>query len=390
MRTRRCNQFLTMAGADRLYAGFRRHHRARHRHRFENLVLNPPCHAHRRHHHGSMLQPGPDVVHPAGHRHLRRRQRQDRSRRPCADDVEAQSRPSAAQSRQDVMHKPGHGVDIGPVVHGAGKDNRYAVCLHGHRPKGRGPRGIRRKIVRVDAVAQRMHRGRGFGRQAAKQLSLALGHKKRSPRPCRGQPLPVQQAGALTPVQPAQRPAAKTPVLGPLGGVDVDKIDHHRRRDALRWCKSVLRHRRRKHHDHVDSVALERARHPVFQASVLVVGQAQRLAAHQPLQAAKPGYCGPQFCQIQIGAHRPDRRLVHRVARVIDKAAEKHPVALGQMPEHVVRAQLVALVGRKWNPVHQIQNIRHGRAQPRLRTRIGPSQLARPAGMRRHASIRRR
>ena len=76
------------------------------------------------------------------------------------------------------------------------------------------------------------------------------------------------------------------------------------------------------------------------------------------------------------------------IFRVIDKRPQKYPVRLEQMTQQVIRAHFVALVGRVRQSVYQIENVRHvGLHQPRLRTIFGPSQLAKPKGMRRHAEI---
>jgi hypothetical protein len=89
---------------------------------------------------------------------------------------------------------------------------------------------------------------------------------------------------------------------------------------------------------------------------------------------------------MQVGAQGRSAGRCCDIVRVVDEGAQVHPVPL-PVAQQVVRAHLVALVGRVRQAVHQVQELPCRAAQPRLRTMNGPSQLASPMGMRRQVSI---
>jgi len=123
----------------------------------------------------------------------------------------------------------------------------------------------------------------------------------------------------------------------------------------------VLRHRRREHQRGVDRLAGQRALHPGMQRLAGVIAQGQRLAGQQCHQAAQPGHARVESNGTQVGAHGTQGRQVLQVVGVIDEGADEHLVALRhQMLEQMVRAHLVALVGRVGHAVHQIKQLGHG------------------------------
>ena len=129
--------------------------------------------------------------------------------------------------------------------------------------------------------------------------------------------------------------------------------------------------------------------HPAPQCVVAVVVQREGFAGDQAGQARDARARGMQARDMELGTHRAQRVDVLFVGRVVDEGAEKHAMACQQVFQQVVRPHLVALVRRVRQPVDQIKQVGHA-GYPRFRTTKGPSQLARPIGMRRHASIIRR
>ena len=68
-----------------------------------------------------------------------------------------------------------------------------------------------------------------------------------------------------------------------------------------------------------------------------------------------------------------------RLASASGIFGQVHAVVPGQMLEQVVRADLVALVGRVRDPVDQQEQVFHA-CQPRLRTMYGPMKFATGSG----------
>ena len=93
-----------------------------HRHRFEHLVLDATCHPEGRYRYPGMGKVGPHVRYRAGDDDAGKlSQCQHSRRRPRADDDKHHVRASSAQAWQDFRRKPFDGIDIGPVIHGAGE-----------------------------------------------------------------------------------------------------------------------------------------------------------------------------------------------------------------------------------------------------------------------------
>ena len=80
-----------------------------------------------------------------------------------------------------------------------------------------------------------------------------------------------------------------------------------------------------------------------------------------------------------------NRINVLHVGWIIDERSEKDLMLRGEVLQQMVRTHLVAFVGRVGQAMDEVQNVRH--RYPKLRTICGPSQLARPMGMRFHASM---
>ena len=368
-------------GIDGFHAVRRSHHRPGHRHGLQHLVLHAARQPQRRHHHRGMLQVGANIGHRASDGHGRAGQRQHGRRRAATDDVQPQQRPALTQQRQHRVDEPAHRVDIGPVVHRPGEDQ--GLLAGGKR---RWPRSIGLEVLGIDAVADGQHLAPALRRQATEERDFLVGDQERPPRPGHHAALVGQQAVALAAVQPGHRPAVALGVLGPFGRVHVHQVGQHRQA-GLR--QRERRHRRGEHHSSVDGLAGNGARDPGLQRGAAVVAQGQRLACQQPGQAAQPGQRRLQRDGAHVGAQAAQHRQVLQVVRIVDEGAEVDLVAGGQVAQQVVRAHLVALVGRVRHAVHQVQQLGHGgkAGQPRLRTSIGPSALARPMGMRRQVSI---
>jgi hypothetical protein len=59
--------------------------------------------------------------------------------------------------------------------------------------------------------------------------------------------------------------------------------------------------------------------------------------------------------EVGVGAERARRVDVPPVGVIVDEGAEVHPVARGEVAQHVVRTHLVALVRRKGDPVREVE-----------------------------------
>ncbi len=74
------------------------------------------------------------------------------------------------------------------------------------------------------------------------------------------------------------------------------------------------------------------------------------------------------------------------VGRVVDEAADMQPVRAGEMPQHVPRADLLALLGRIGKAVAEEQQVAAS-AQPTPRTISGPTAFATGSGSRFQAAM---
>ncbi len=146
-----------------------------------------------------------------------------------------------------------------------------------------------------------------------------------------------------------------------------------------------MRHRRAEDDDGIDILVPADTVDPALQARVAIVAQGERLVGKQGVETADLGEARIEAGDVQaaaIAANLLDELLV---VRVVDEGPEKNPVLGRQVLEQVVGADLVALVRRVGQAMDEVEDVGHG--QPRLRTMCGPSQLARPIGMRRQASM---
>ena len=171
----------------------------------------------------------------------------------------------------------------------------------------------------------------------------------------------------------------------PLRRVDVHEVDHH---VHVGQRSDVLRHGRRERHRAADAVSCDRVAHPPGQAVVAVVAERERLAREQAAQAAHARTGRADRRDVQRRAQRPERARVHAIGLVVDERAEVHGVARGEEAQQMMRANLVALVGRIRDAVREVEQRLHG--QPRFRTMCGPSAVATPRGSRRHSAMKAR
>jgi hypothetical protein len=118
----------------------------------------------------------------------------------------------------------------------------------------------------------------------------------------------------------------------------------------------VLRHRRREHHGGVDASRATRLR-PSAQAALAVVAQVSAL----PPAAARLRQRARADAAARHAGRRTGARTVSgaAVVRVVDEGAQVHLMPRHQVLEQVVRAHLVALVGRVRQAVHQVQQVGH-------------------------------
>jgi len=330
----------------------RAHERARHRERFQHLVLDAARDAQRRDRDRRVREVRAHVRHAARDDHtVARGERLHRIGRVAADDRETHVRAPMAKRGQHLFGEPGHGLDVRPVVH------RASECEHraaGRVRARRRARGV--EVLGVDAVLVVRDAVRALGRERLKEIGLGRRHEQgRVER--RGHPALVgEQRARLPRVHPRARAARASRVLRPLVGVDVDEVgDAHQARVARRV--DVLRHRRAVHDDRVDALAGDRLVDPALHRRVAVVRQRQRLAARQPAQARDAAQPRIDRAQVRAGAQPLDLARVAQVVRVVDERAEEHAVAPRQVAQQVVRPDLVALVGRIRDPVRQQQDV---------------------------------
>ncbi len=201
--------------------------------------------------------------------------------------------------------------------------------------------------------------------------------------PCGDRALESQQARTLAPVEPGQRPAMRSCVLRPFGGIHVDEIDEH---GQAGFFRHIVGHDGREDHGMVDRLRGAGPCDPGLQAGIAVIRQGQRFATQQPAQAAQLGPARRQARHMHVDAVASHLIEKSRVRRIVDEGAEEEPMPLGQMLHQVEGAHLVALVGRIGQAVDEIQQVGHA-VQPRLRTISGPSRLATQSGRRRHVAI---
>jgi hypothetical protein len=358
--------------------GARNQHRPLHRHRFQHLVLDAAGDTQRSHHQTRVLHVRPDVRDAAGDDHARvARQRLDGRRRIHPDDIETHVGPLREDLRQDFRSEPADRVDVRPVVHRSGENDRQFV-----RGERGGSRGVRAEVRRVDAVLDHVHATGSFRRKTAEHLRLRARGEHRGRRHLRDRPLVRQQPFALAAEDRRRRPALRGGVLRPLGRIDVAEIDHH---PQLRDVFDELRHRRREHHALRDGVPGDDAVDPALQCRRAVVRDRQRLAAQQAGERAHLGKRRGDVDRLHAGAHRRQRGHVNPVGRIVDEGAKVQLVARGEVAQQVVRTDLVALVRRKRNAVAQKQQRLH--VHPRLRTMPGPSAFATARGRRCQTAI---
>ena len=262
------------------------------------------------------------------------------------------------QGRQDIRHEPGDCIDIGPVIHCAGKND-----WHWRAGKGGGTGRVRRKKICVHTVAHRLDHIHAFGRQALKERSFAPGHKKRAAGTHRERPLVGQETPAFTRVHPRQRPAVLRGILRPLGRVNIDEIHQQRPRHGVRPMRHVLRHHRRKNHGGIDLVVGPGLCNPRFHARIPVITQAQGLTAQETSHTAQLANAGVKSGYVNTCTHGPHGANVLFILGIVNKGAQEYPVLGGQMFEQVVRTDLVALVRREWQAVDQVQQVGHCSAQ---------------------------
>ena len=110
------------------------------------------------------------------------------------------ARSAGSTSRDEPLDR----VDVGPVVHRAGEDERQRAG--GER---RGTGGVGPEILGVDAVAHRLDRRCRVGRQAAEQRRFLFGDEEGAARAQRHRALVGEQPARLAAVQPRQRPAVR-------------------------------------------------------------------------------------------------------------------------------------------------------------------------------------
>ena len=339
-------------GTNGIGARGHRDHGFLHRHGLQDLVLDAARHPQGRHHRRRVLQIAAHIGHRARDHHLWPRQGLDLRRGIAPHDVEAQLRPALHQLGQHLLDEPAHPVDVGPVVHRPGEHHRHLVCR-----ERRHAANLRTEVLGVDPIADRLNAAGHLGRQRLEQGRLVRRHEKGLPGLPGHLALVRQQTGALTTVEPGQGPAMFRRVLRPLGRVHIDKVHQHRH--LGQQGGGELRHDPREHHGGIQLVLGLHLTHPAMQARVAVVSFGERAARQQPTGAEQLRAAGVQLLDVQVGTQGLKCRHMRDIFRIVDECAQEHPVMPLQVAQQVVRAHLVALVGRVRHPVHQVQDVRH-------------------------------
>ena len=337
----RQQQFQARLGGDAFQRLRRGQHDLAHRHRFEHLVLHAAGDAQGRHGQRRAGQVGPDVGHLARHHHAGHPgQRRHGGHGRAADDIELQLGKLAPQRGPDVAHEPLHGVDVGPVIHGA--------CKHQRLHAGRIDCALRRhgrEIRRVDAVIEKSRLAPRHRRALAEQGRFG-GRNEAGGRELLGDmALVLQQQLRFAPVQQRQGPGLAVAVLAPFVGIDVDEIDHAVQ-GAARAAVDVLRHGPGKGQRVAHLAARHQAIDPLQQTCIAVVLHAHGLPRQQRLQGAPAGRAAPQFNEARAGTQGGHGFRVLPVVVIVDETAQVHAEMPAQVLQHVPRAYLVALVGR--------------------------------------------
>jgi hypothetical protein len=103
-----------------------RHHRPRHGHGLQHLVLHAARQPQRRHHHSGVLQVGRTSGTVPVTQHAASEASACTAGSGCGRRCTTQPRPARAQPGRTSADEPGHRIDVGPVVHGPGEHERQS------------------------------------------------------------------------------------------------------------------------------------------------------------------------------------------------------------------------------------------------------------------------
>ncbi len=214
--------------------------------------------------------------------------------------------------------------------------------------------------------------------QAGEQFDLGRRDERAGQRPRGHPPLECEQRARLAAVDVGSGPGAALGVLGPLLRVDVAEVGHEGRRAG---AIEVQRHRGGKAHRPVDAVHGDRPVDPALQRRAAVPGQRQRFAAQQAGGAPRARHQRRQRNDLDLRAVLAQRVHVRAVAFEVGERAEVDAIVPAQEPQQVVRADLVALVGRIRQAVHEVEEglHRHYLAPLRSSPAVGTSTRVTPA-----------
>jgi len=331
----------------------RRDHRSRHRHGFENLVLHAVGNAQGDDDRGGMGEIGAHVIDAAGDDDtLTTGEPRHRRARVGSDDIELQIGDLSAHPREHPIGEPRNGVDIRPVIHGAGEND-------GFRSVWIGKYVAWREIARIDAVAHHRDFARELRRQSAEEGGLAAGGEDAGVARRADAPIEVEQRAAFARVDPAHGASPHARILPPLVRVDVAVINQQATRSAGA-TDNVLRHHRGADDSGRRSPTLDNARNPPRQAAMMEVRTRERVIAGEAMQRGEPGEARPERREITLLAEFPDRLDMLPIDRVVDKAAEID----AKMPAHITQdlqvTDLLALCRRVRNALRKEQQVVHG------------------------------
>ena len=118
----------------------------------------------------------------------------------------------APDPRQDLARKPCHGVHVGPVVHGAGENDRMLA-----RCERRGEAMHRGKILAIHTILDGDDARRTPRSRLGEQPRLFPGNEQARVDLCGDELLEGEKASRFAPVERRNRPGPAARVIVPLG-----------------------------------------------------------------------------------------------------------------------------------------------------------------------------
>ena len=207
-----------------------------------------------------------------------------------------------------------------------------------------------REVLAVHAVFDGDDAVRAFGRRGAEESSFFASDEQARLDTRRDELFEGEQPPRLTLVNGRDRPWLSSRVIGPFRRVQVDKIDDG---PQPRQIEHVLSHGRGKNEGTLDALAPHDVLDPLVQLAAAEIRQRQGLAGENGPGTAYPPRPRDDRLDVNLGTQRSELLHMLPVRRVVDETAQNHAIAVSQVPQQVMRTNLVALVRRIRQPVGQ-------------------------------------